>query len=75
MPFYRYKCVHCETVYKVLQQKGNGSSVVCPECGSREAGRLLPRIGVIYRGNGYYSTDYARKGKNGRATAAAKAEE
>jgi putative FmdB family regulatory protein len=68
MPFYRYECEACGSVFKVLEQNGNASLPVCPECEGRRARRLLPRIGVIYKGSGYYATDY--RAKNGKASAA-----
>lgn len=63
MPIYRYECGECGCVFKVLQHNGNGSLTVCPQCGGRKAKRLLPRIGVIYKGSGYYTTDYRSKTK------------
>jgi len=68
MPFYRYECEACGSVFKVLEQNGNAPLPVCPECGGRRARRLLPRIGVIYKGSGYYATDY--RAKSGKASEA-----
>jgi len=53
-------------VFRVLHKNGNDSQqeAKCPHCGGREATRLLPRIGVIYKGSGYYSTDY--RGNRGK---------
>ena len=65
MPIYRYQCLECDTTFKVLQRDGNETSAVCPECGGEKTKRLLPRVGVIYKGSGYYSTDY--RGKRGKA--------
>jgi len=67
VPFYRYECEDCAAVFKLLQQNGSSSSATCPHCGSRKAKRLLPRIGVIYKGNGYYTTD--SRAKQGNAAA------
>ncbi|KUK26677.1 MAG: hypothetical protein XD60_1128 [Acetothermia bacterium 64_32] len=30
-------------------------------CGSAEVSRLLPRFGVVYKGSGFYTTEYRRK--------------
>ena len=71
MPIYRYECRQCRATFKLFQRNGNRPEVVCPECGARDAERLLPRVGVIYRGSGYYSTDYrgkARKSGTGDTT-------
>lgn len=57
MPFFRYQCCSCGAEFKVLQ-RGNDKMATCLECGSRSLDRLLPRVGVIYKGNGYHSTDY-----------------
>jgi len=61
MPIYRYECEDCGAVFKILRQNGNGSPVECPHCSSPAVRQLLPRIGVIYKGNGYYRTDYQNK--------------
>ena len=63
MPFYRYHCEQCGTTFRLLQQNGNGASISCPQCGTGKVRRLLPRIGVVYKGRGYYSTDYSSKRK------------
>ncbi|UCF10480.1 MAG: zinc ribbon domain-containing protein [Candidatus Bipolaricaulota bacterium] len=65
MPIYRYQCLKCQTTFKVLQRNGSEPPTACPECGAQETERLLPRVGVIYKGSGYYSTDY--RGKRGKA--------
>lgn len=63
MPFYRYECEDCGTEFRVLHRTDDGQDdlVKCPNCGGKRAKRLLPRIGVIYKGSGYYSTDYRSK--------------
>jgi len=61
MPFYRYECGECGEQFRVLQRNGEEGAVECPRCGGRRVAKRLPRIGVIYRGSGYYSTDYRRK--------------
>jgi predicted nucleic acid-binding Zn ribbon protein len=30
-------------------------------CGTDKVERLLPRFGVIYKGSGFYTTEYKRK--------------
>ncbi|MDD4902873.1 MAG: zinc ribbon domain-containing protein [Candidatus Bipolaricaulis sp.] len=68
MPFYRYECESCKNEFRVLLHSLGEEHAACPRCGSRRTSRLLPRIGVIYKGSGYYSTDY-RRTKPGGATA------
>jgi putative FmdB family regulatory protein len=69
------RCVVCGDVFKMLVQNGDSTPIKCPECESEKTKRLLPRIGVIYKGNGYYSTDYAKKGNKSKATTSSKVEE
>ena len=73
MPFHRYECADCKGEFRVLRRNDDGSSVSCPHCGSLQTKRLLPRIGVIYKGKGYYSTDY-RRTKGGSAPRSGSAE-
>jgi putative FmdB family regulatory protein len=61
MPFYRYECRNCTERFRVLHQNGSSPQIRCPNCDGKEVDRLLPRIGVIYKGSGYYSTDYGSK--------------
>jgi putative FmdB family regulatory protein len=67
MPFYRYECVACKSEFRVLRRTDDGTVVSCPQCGSAKTKRLLPRIGVIYKGKGYYSTDYRKTRGEGAA--------
>ena len=68
MPFYRYECEDCGTQFRVLQQSGKDAPGPCPSCGAERAKRMLPRIGVIYKGSGYYNTDYRSKGSTKKRT-------
>jgi len=63
MPFYRYQCEQCGATFRVLEQNGNGTPISCPQCETGKVRRLLPRIGVVYKGSGYYATDYKSKQK------------
>ncbi len=73
MPFYRYECENCGFEFKIFQTDGDSESVVCPNCGSKEVRRLLPRVGVIYKGNGFYTTDYRKKKEPAASSSAGKA--
>ena len=67
MPFYRYECERCRNEFRVLRHTTEDDGAACPLCGSRRTNRLLPRIGVVYKGGGYYSTDYRRTRTGGAA--------
>ncbi len=60
MPLYDYKCKECSHRFEVRQPFGSESTLACPECGS-EASRQYHSMAIIYKGSGFYTTDYARK--------------
>jgi len=61
MPFYRYECDDCGAIFKKLHMNGHSPRISCPECGSQETRRLVPRVGVVYKGSGFHTTDYRKK--------------
>ncbi|QAA76428.1 MAG: hypothetical protein BIP78_0662 [Candidatus Bipolaricaulis sibiricus] len=60
MPIHRYRCSRCGTEFRELRQVQDRTLVRCPGCGAAEVTRLLPRFGVVYKGSGFYTTDYRR---------------
>jgi putative FmdB family regulatory protein len=62
MPTYDYKCTKCKRSYAVEQSILDAPLKKCKKCGGRLE-KLLPRnVNLIFRGSGFYATDY-RKGK------------
>ena len=65
MPVYKYQCEACGHTFRVLQSL-NGDEAAdlphCEHCGEEALKRVLSRVGVLYKGSGFYSTDYAKKG-------------
>lgn len=66
MPLYRYHCDDCGHVFTLLEPVNGNSLVTCVRCGRLSAYRALGRVGVVYKGSGFHSTDYRRNGR-GRA--------
>lgn len=60
MPRYAYRCTVCDHEYDRRQRIGASSEGECPEC-SAVARRVFHAVPVIYKGSGFYTTDYARK--------------
>jgi len=60
MPIYSYKCSNCEKVFDKFEKPGNNNKVICPDCGS-EALRIFSPVGIVFKGSGFYSTDYNSK--------------
>ena len=59
MPTYEYKCSHCDHLMEVFQSITASPKKKCPECGKLKLQRLLGiGAGVIFKGSGFYETDY-----------------
>ena len=59
MPTYDYECQGCGHEFEKFQNMSANSLRKCPECGERKLQRLIgPGAGVIFKGSGFYETDY-----------------
>ncbi|MFA5206235.1 MAG: FmdB family zinc ribbon protein [Lentisphaeria bacterium] len=71
MPTYDYKCKKCARVFEVVQSMKDAPLSKCEECGGPLKRLIGAGAGLIFKGSGFYCTDY--KGKNaGAAPPAAK---
>lgn len=69
MPTYEYVCEACGHRFERLQKISDRPVRTCPECRRRRAKRLIsPGGGLVFRGPGFYATDY-RKGPRPREDA------
>src|ERR1700733_10688310 len=62
MPLYEYKCPNGH-LFEVIHGMTEASPEVCEICGASPVRRVLFPVAVHYKGSGFYSTDYGRKGK------------
>jgi putative FmdB family regulatory protein len=60
MPIYEYRCANSHT-FEVFQSMSEDPVVHCVECGA-DCERVLSAPAVHFKGSGFYTTDYARKG-------------
>jgi len=59
MPTYDYRCKNCEHEFELFQQMSDSVKKKCPECGKLSLQRLIGTgSGVIFKGGGFYQTDY-----------------
>lgn len=66
MPIYEYKCESCEKIFEELVLPGEKEPEKCPECGTKTLKKVWKgSVGLIFKGSGFYITDYARKGNKG----------
>lgn len=61
MPVYDYRCDGCGHAFTALQAWADEPLERCPECGARPR-RLISLPAVHFKGSGWHSTDYGRKG-------------
>ena len=59
MPRYDYRCVECEHSFELRQSFSEAGKGTCPQC-SGEGQRVYHAVPVIYKGSGFYTTDYGR---------------
>ncbi len=59
MPTYDYKCGECGHQWEEFQSITAKPKRKCPECGKLKAKRMIgPGAGIIFKGSGFYKTDY-----------------
>ena len=63
MPIYEYRCENGHT-FEAFQAMADDALDECEVCGAK-AQRILSAPAIHYKGSGFYTTDYARKGKKG----------
>lgn len=62
MPTYQYECDGCGHTFEKFQSMLDKKLKKCPECGKNELHRLIGSGGgIIFKGSGFYETDYKRK--------------
>ena len=59
MPTYAYECAACGHAFEEFQSITAKALRKCPGCGKPKLQRLIgPGAGVIFKGSGFYETDY-----------------
>jgi putative FmdB family regulatory protein len=58
MPTYEYKCRKCSLVFERFQKMTDEPVKTCPRCGGEVERLISAGGGVIFKGSGFYSTDY-----------------
>ena len=62
MPTYDYECQSCGHGFEKFQSMTARVMRKCPECGERTLERLIgPGGGFLFKGDGFYTTDYRSK--------------
>jgi len=61
MPIYTYKCKNCGKVTEKFKSMNSNGSEQCEHCSS-ETSRIFSPAGIIFKGSGFYTTDYKSSG-------------
>jgi putative FmdB family regulatory protein len=70
MPTYDYRCRKCEHTWELFQSIKADPIKKCPECGKAGAQRVIGAgAGILFRGSGFYQTDYRSDGYKKAAAA------
>ena len=67
MPTYEYRCSNCGAEIEVFQKMSDAPVTHCEKCGNETLKRIVSGgAGVIYKGEGWYVTDYSKKSSGGK---------
>ena len=61
MPTYEYQCAKCKKRHEAFQSITAKPLVKCPKCGGRLKRLLGSGSGFLFKGTGFYITDYRSK--------------
>ena len=61
MPTYEYECTNCGHAFEVSQKMSDKPLHECPKCKGSVKRLIGKGSGIIFKGSGFYETDYKRK--------------
>ncbi|MDP2940855.1 MAG: zinc ribbon domain-containing protein [Candidatus Omnitrophota bacterium] len=64
MPTYEYECKTCGHAFEVSQSITAKPLEECPKCGKSVRRLISSGVGLIFKGSGFYATDYRKKSKS-----------
>jgi len=65
MPTYDYQCTAGHNFEKI-HKMSESPRVKCPTCGKAAARQISGGAGLVFKGSGFYITDYGKDGKGAR---------
>ena len=63
MPTYEYKCLKCKKRFEAQQRMSDEPLKKCLHCKGRVERLIGTGAGLIFKGTGFYSTDYRKPEK------------
>ena len=73
MPTYEYKCNECGYRFEKFQRMTEARLTECPECNGAVKRLIGAGAGIIFKGSGFYCTDYRKPADAAKAAEAATA--
>jgi len=61
MPTYDYECEKCGHSFEHFQKMSDELLKKCPKCGKKVHRLIGGGSGIIFKGSGFYETDYKKK--------------
>jgi putative FmdB family regulatory protein len=58
MPTYEYRCPSCGNDFELFQKMSDEPVAACPKCDTPSQRRLSGGAGLLFKGSGFYITDY-----------------
>ncbi len=58
MPTYEYRCPSCGNEFEKFQRMSDEPVAECPSCGVNSERKLSGGAGLLFKGSGFYITDY-----------------
>jgi putative FmdB family regulatory protein len=69
MPTYEFRCESGHATDRFFRSMGTAPAVIeCPECGESAVRQVSGGIGLVFKGSGFYITDYGKDGKKPQPT-------
>ena len=63
MPTYSYACTDCGNRFDAVQAFSDAALTTCPKCSGRLR-KLFGKVGVVFKGSGFYRTDSREAAKS-----------
>ena len=71
MPTYEFRCESGHATDRFYRSMAGAPAVIeCPECGQSAVRQVSGGIGLVFKGSGFYITDYGKDGKKPQPTGA-----
>ncbi|MCX5706915.1 MAG: zinc ribbon domain-containing protein [Candidatus Omnitrophica bacterium] len=64
MPTYEYECIQCNKTFEIFQKITDKPLEKCPKCHQKIKRLISGGSGIIFKGSGFYATDYRKPTKN-----------